>query len=183
MDTTYHLAFYACATPGLGPRAVKRLSKGDTRTQFDGLLNAEAVRLDSYEEFERVSRGFMKGDGAFGAVLIEGSDGSRRKPLPSDFITPSLPVAPVAPVETPADVVSVSPLVATGGDTSTVLPRLKEIMAAATKPVRCDIVSTSLGVSKEQLRALIEAEGSGVLFKKPFGWLELLPEPEENLLD
>jgi hypothetical protein len=178
MSTTFSLVYYACAVPGLGRRAVKRLGRGDTKTQFDGLLNAEAVRLDGPAEFQHVSRGFMKGEGAFGAVLVEGSDGSRRFPLPTDFILPSSPVAPVAPAAMPAAVVSVSLPSATGD------PLIERIRAhVAANKGRSSDVAEALGTTKELIKTAIAATDSGVKMGK-FGFLELLPAEAPNpLLD
>jgi hypothetical protein len=179
MPTTFSLVYYACAVPGLGRRAVKRLGRGDTKTQFDGLLNAEAVRLDGPAEFQHVSRGFMKGEGAFGAVLVEGSDGSRRFPLPTDFILPSSPVAPVAPAAMPAAVVSVS-LPSAAGDLL-LIARIRS--QAAGHKVRSSDVAEALGTTKEAVKAAIATTDSGVKMGK-FGFLELLPAEASNpLLD
>jgi len=92
----YTLGFYLCAPRGYGKRRVPRRHQSDTLTSFDPLLFCEVYRCTGSEEFKWLMENTGKTNGYYGAVLIEGTDGSRRQPLDTDFISTSSPAPAVS---------------------------------------------------------------------------------------
>lgn len=182
--TTYQLAFFICHSKNDGPRIVSRRPEGDARTQMDGFLNAFVYQCRSPDEFKRLSMDKDCGAraGMYAVVMVVGSDGSKRYPGPTDTISPPSPVAAADAPDKGQGVVSLSSPDAAGDPPSAsdpmalTLEKLRTMIRDAVKPVRCDRAAAALGVDKGALREAIEAPGSGVLFKPPFGWLSLTGE-------
>lgn len=182
---TYSLAYFICHSKNDGGRMIPRRPKGERRTQMDNFLNAFAYQCEDAAEFRRVSVEKEAGArlGNYGVVLVVGSDGSKRYPCDDDRI---LPPSPVAAADAPPEgqgVVSLSSPDAAGDPsppavsaTEQMLENVHTMIRGTAQPVRCDRAATALGVDKAALRAAIEAPNSGVLYKKPFGWLELTGE-------
>lgn len=151
---------------------VPRRIGGDASSQLDGLLNAEAYRCRDHAEFKTLSESDAgKRQGVYAAILIEGSDGSRRFPLPTDFITP-LPspgavVVPASPLESAGhELVTQSCGDAGGGD---LVSRIKA--AIAEKPMRFSSVAAALEVDPQSVKDAATAD-SGITLKAG-GWLAL----------
>jgi len=187
MDTApviYTLGYYLCCPRDYYKRRVPRRHQSDTLTTFDPLLFCEVYRCAGPGEFKWLMENTGKKEGYYGSILIEGSDGSRRDPLDTDFISTPSPAPAV-----PSEVLSERLVTAGGpgaGDTSAKQPDGPPIDAPAdnvelllkiknllVEPIRVNAVAAQLGVTADEVKREVLKPDSGVELKAA-GWLGLL---------